>query len=515
MTQLRSNPLNALRPKTFLEKLFVFQTKLYTKWFLVIFTGLILAACVSRYLQFPSFWLDEAWVSVSLRNPSLPQIYGRLEHGMFFPRLYLTVIAVVRELLGYQIWSLRLLPTLCFALSTILWLKLLAKRSGSYLLLILLGGFLLIGSSYWLEQAIQLKQYTFDVLLSLLPFLVDDTFFKKVFGDGKNKIWLICLAIPWALSYTYPFALCARVSGWYLQNSRLAGWRIRISSIALFVAFITVGLLGIWLTDHRFNMADQQAYFTYWQHCSLRSLLFVSPLSALRLIADFLWGWHHGRLMPFVVAVIAPLQALGVYWIIQRWKHPQNNAESSDWGSRSLGSLILLGGVIAASGILNYPICSGRLVLFAQVHTQILALEGALFLLTFGHKYKAAQIFLYAGIAIVMFYSSHRYLKFLQEESPENLRPLLPLINAEEANIVWVHPCSIAQVESLPEPLPVQKVMLKTKKELPEANQKVWILWTNLSNEDCIRRLAEVQSYAKRWQIVHQSQGRGLVLAEF
>src|SRR5689334_6189580 len=74
--------------------------------------GAVIVAGVGRYLRTPSFWLDEAFIAVSLRNPSAHSIFAPLLYGQYFPRVYLLAISGVREITGYQIWALRLLPTL-------------------------------------------------------------------------------------------------------------------------------------------------------------------------------------------------------------------------------------------------------------------------------------------------------------------------------------------------------------------------------------------------------------------
>ena len=98
-----------------------------------------------------------------------------------------------------------------------------------------------------------------------------------------------------------------------------------------------------------------------------------SVSSTLRLLAKFLWGWH-GR-MSLVTAFVVPLQMLGVYSVLSRRRSAVVNANEAEWGSRSLGSLCLLGGAVLASVLVSLPICAGRVVLFAQIHTQILAIE--------------------------------------------------------------------------------------------------------------------------------------------
>jgi hypothetical protein len=51
----------------------------------------------------------------------------------------------------------------------------------------LLGAALLLGSSFWLDQSAQLKQYTLDVLVALLPFTLGDNFFEESLAKGARK----------------------------------------------------------------------------------------------------------------------------------------------------------------------------------------------------------------------------------------------------------------------------------------------------------------------------------------
>jgi hypothetical protein len=138
-----------------------------------------------------------------------------------------------------------------------------------------------------------------------------------------------------------------------------------------------------------------------------------------------------------------------------------------------------------------------------------------LFILSFWNQRKAARIFLYAAIAIVAVYSGHRYVDFIRSEPTENICPMLSLIKPEIAQTVWVHPCSVAQVESLPEPLPATHVLLETKRKMLQPEGRVWILWTNISDDYGHQRLEEMRLRALSWQIIHEGPGRGLALAEF
>ena len=473
---------------------------------------LLIVACALRYLRFPSFWLDEAFVAVSVRTPSLHGIFGPLEYGQYFPRIYLAAIALLREVAGYRIGVIRLLPFLCFIAGTLFWGRLLMKQVGGHAALGVLAAALLLGGSLWLDQGIQLKQYTFDVMLALVPFLVEDSFFERALTAGERKFWLVCLAAPCALSYTYPLALGARAVGWYVDHGRRAGWRLKTSAVMMLIGTCLVALSSIWLTDLQYNLRNQASYLAYWEQCGLRARLSEGLPGALRLIADFIWGWHQGRLMPLLILVIAPLQILGVYSLAIRWKNRESAASLGSWGSRSIGSLVLLGGVVLASAIFNYPICAGRLVLFAQVHTQILAVEGGLFALTFKRQ-RLSQAFICVCVAVVAVYSVRRYVAFLREEPPENIRPMLALMHPEISNTVWVQSCSVAQVRSLPDPLPVENVFLGTSPGF--RGEKVWVLWTHMGEDRCREQLERMRRSAISWETIHEGPSRGLALVQF
>lgn len=481
---------------------------------------LILGACsiavvlvgVVRYIYFASFWLDEAFVAMSLRNPSIDSIFGKLRHGQQFPRFYLSAIATLREIFGYEVGAIRFLPLVSFITGTILWVILLAKRAGGNVALGLLAGGLLIGSGFWLDQATQLKPYTLDVTLALVPFLLGDSFFDQTLAEGKHKRALVLLAIPCLLSYVYPLPLGARVLGWYLNYGRRNRWRISVASVLTLGVTVTIALTVIVFTDHRFNFLDRPGMLAYWKGCILRFQLQEAAGDSLRLIGDFLWGWH--TRIPRVTTGIVPLQILGLYWTIKKWLRSDSSDDNS-WGSRSLGSIVLLIGAIAMSAIVSYPICAGRLTLFAQVHLQLLTLQGALFLLELQGRYKLTRILLYSFIAILLYHNGRDYKARAFTEPKENLMPLVAMIKPEIADSVWVHSCSRAQVQSLPGGLPATEVITGTRGKLPERGKKVWIVWTFLGSEACQTELEELQKQSLSWQVISEGTGRGLVLAQF
>jgi hypothetical protein len=469
--------------------------------------------CVVRYAPGHSFWLDEAFVAVSLRHPSLTAIFGPLEYGQYFPRVYLACIAGVRDLLGYSTWTVRLLPALCFVIATVLWGRLLMIRSRPFVLLGVLGAALLLGSSFWLDQAAQLKQYTMDVMLALLPFTLSDKFFEQSLRTGRRNRWLVLLALPCFLSYTYPMALLARVLGWYMAFSRGRGWRLPLSAVCALAVPVVVGLTTIWLTDYRFDLKDAAGYIDYWKDCSLRAQ--IHDGNGLRLIASYLWGWH-GRL-PLMTLGMVCLQALGVCGVLGRRRKAGESGDS--WGSRSLGSIIVLSGVPFASLLFNYPICAGRTVLFCLVHAQILALEGGLFLVNAWRRRFQSVRLLYALTFLLMLSCINIFARAISAEAAEDLNPMIGMVRPELADVLWVHPCSCAQVRSLPAEIPVGAVVLGSQTsgrlDLPSHPGKVWVIWSHMGDRFCRGRWARIRCAARSWELVYEGIDSGLALAEF
>jgi hypothetical protein len=282
-----------------------------------------------------------------------------------------------------------------------------------------------------------------------------------------------------------------------------------VSALAITASF---ALAGIWFTDYRFNFRVFSSYQAYWGDCILSNRLASGLPAALKLIANFFWGWH-GR-MPMVTAGIVPLQAVGLYSIIRRWKRA-GTSDDDAWGSRSVGSIILIGGLILASLLVSYPICAGRTTLFALLHFQILAIEGLIFISDRYRARRATQVMIVLFIAIVAFHSIREYIRFMTSEPSENLHPVVRLIKPDEANTVWVHSCSVAQVRALPYPLPVGNVLFSSKSARPPVGEKVWVLWSHLGADYCQTELEQLRGSAKSWRSIHEGPGRGLALAEF
>jgi hypothetical protein len=120
----------------------------------------------------------------------------------------------------------------------------------------------------------------------------------------------------------------------------------------------------------------------------------------------------------------------------------------------------------------------------------------------------------YIFIVVAVFHFGREYVRFLRSEPAEDLRPALEVVKPETADTLWVHPCSVVQVNALPQRLPVSRVLLGTEVQSPPSG-RCWVLWTHLGNEDCMRELERVRSLAVSWRVVQQGNEEGVAIAEF
>ena len=469
---------------------------------------LVITIAVVYFIRMPSFWLDEAYVALAVQEPGFSDIFSRMERGHYFPRVYLLMIAGIRNFFGYQFWVLRLLPTLFFIGGTVVWARVLATRTKGSIVAAAFAAFLLLGSNFWLEQAIQVKQYSLDVLVALLPFLIRDSLLDESLLNGRRRLLPVLLALPCFLSYSYPLALGGRIIGWFLVSLRSGRWRVNVISASLLLVPSLIGFGLLIAIDYR-QGADLSGY---WSHCDLRKAIGRGPIDVLRLLGDLFFGWYPGRFKLLVASAVGLLMTVGIWRVISRFR--RGEIVNDEWGSRSVSSLAVLFFLLLAGLMIGYPICAGRLTLFAQIQFQIIALEGLLLVLTIRRPTLSISVAL-AFCLLMGVHSIKRYSDVMGGESDENLRPVLPLIDSTLADNVWVHPCSVLQVKSLLKPLPVSNVIMQTRREMPPPDQKSWIVWTHLGGKDCGRQLQQVKAEAKSWQIIHEGPGRGLALAEF
>jgi hypothetical protein len=426
----------------------------------------MLTVICARYLHDGSFWIDEASVALSFRDLDFSQVFDRLLSSQSFPRWYFLLIKTARETFGYQTHVLRFFPFVFAIVASVLSLRLLRSRFGAIPVLFGIAILLNLIPTSWFIYSAFVKQYTFDVFLALLPFCLSDEFYERHLRRGESPGMLVLLALPCALSYTYVIPLLGRLAGWFATTSLAAARRPLVEGrAALTLAGAIAGMLAcLYVTDLRFTI-DQPGVTNFHSDYILGRDWSRTPLLLQRLAI----GWYTGS-TEFSVSTGPPmrfLQFLGVFTVIgiarvafDGFALGRSAPEApASWGSRSMGSLATICGLILASPIMSYPITEGRMTLFLLVHVQILTLEGLSFVIMQLERKKGARLAavplgLVLGLAIAAGLAPAAWRNasgMLVRDSPSNIRGVLPKIHEHRGLPLLVTVCSRKQVESLPE----------------------------------------------------------------
>ena len=160
--------------------------------------------------EWKPFWVDEWRIIYNLKTKSVPQLWGQLDYMQQFPRAYLTLIKWFCAALHYSYFSLRFPSFLVGTMAIIFAWKLMADlypkgmRYRYLFVLLFVCGFAFIG--YY----VQIKQYTMDMLLSLVAIWQAFTIYKiPSWNLTRLKYFIFCAistAIPF-FSYTYPLCI--------------------------------------------------------------------------------------------------------------------------------------------------------------------------------------------------------------------------------------------------------------------------------------------------------------------
>ena len=476
--------------------------------------GLLVMGAVGleRYLEDASFWVDESIVASSLRDLTLAELFGPLgPGGNSFPRLYMAALLGLKNLFGYETLILRALPFAFYLAATYLWLKLLSSRLRAFPALVCLALFLCLLPTSWFAYSSMLKQYSFDVFLSVLVFFVPDRFFDRPLRQGKG-LWLcLAFALPCALSYTYAISLAGRLAGWYAAGLAQRNYRLAPLGLVALVAGVGIASLSLWFTDVQFM---GNSVYGWWAGCNIGH-----NWNATHLLLDkFAIGWYSGIQefpidggLPEALRVVLRIAlVLGVFQVIRSLFGRPLRHLPTDWGSRSLGALFVVAATLSASFFIQYPVCSGRLTLFVLLPLQLLLFEGFVAIhawLEDDRHWRGLSLALGTlwVVSIAPFGIRDAY-RFSEAHAPDDLRPVLGLIRSQEELPVHVMPCLWGVVQALPEGLPTVETVYVPSAEQTPWGQEILILEKNPHRaiSYCFEAHQTLQEKATAWQILHK-----------
>lgn len=458
-----------------------------------------------------SFWLDEASLALSLLELTPLESFGPLVGGQSFPRLYLLAIHGMVGLLGYETMVVRGLPHLFFLAGTFAWLGLLRERFPSEALWVALGVLLLAVPGTWLFYGAMFKSYSLDVFASTIPFLLRDAFYDDTLERGERSWRLVALASLGVVSYPFALVLLARIGGWWLQRAANGRWRVAPRPAALGIAGVAVFAAWIWRMELSYTRELGEALREFWGACLIGS----GEVGTLALLDRFVFGWFDGRadfaqaklaaptLIVLKIAFVAGLARIGLA-LVPGFGPPK----SDGWGSRSLGYATLLTGLPLASALLDYPICAGRLTLFALLPIVVILLEGVDGAASLLRRTRAGgwtALLAGAALGLAILPTSYANLTVIAAgRPPEDLRPLLEETLERPDLPILTTTCTRRQIETLPEGIPAQVFYIQEGGGIAIAmseQRSAWLLF--VPAHFCRGGITKVRELTTLWEPHH------------
>ncbi len=227
----------------------------------------MLLACVTRLHDLGGYnlWHDEAWVAVSIAQPTLREMTLDFEYPQTTPPAFLVVLRSVAALFGDSEAVLRLVPAMAGILSAaLLWL--LARRLSGSEIVAFLALALWVSNPCLLRYHQELKQYSTDALVTLLLLYLNELFLGQEDPKRRAKAgWLLtgatiaCLALSYTAALVIPALIVRRL--WHVSSIRdsrarrrlLLGVGVYVGSTwaafaSLYLAFVRPQLRP-WLVD--------------------------------------------------------------------------------------------------------------------------------------------------------------------------------------------------------------------------------------------------------------------------
>ncbi len=161
--------------------------------------------------QIKPFWVDEWRVIYNLKFKTAATIWGPLDFMQQFPRVYIELIKAFTSLFDYSYFTLRLPSYLIGSFAIFFSYRLSGRLYGSGHFNRFLFVMILVSCSTFTEYFVQVKQYTMDILLSLVAIwqLLSLLAISSEVELNKRKYALVLasfLVVPF-FSYTYPIAI--------------------------------------------------------------------------------------------------------------------------------------------------------------------------------------------------------------------------------------------------------------------------------------------------------------------
>ena len=170
-----------------------------TRW-IVVFMAVGIAVRLIRYLlRFP-LWADESFLAVNFFHRGYGDLMRPLDCHQVAPLLFLWTELSAVKLLGFNEWTLRLVPMLSGIASILLFHRLARYLVRGTALVLAVGVFAVNYSG--VRYACEVKPYGVDLMVSTLILLLTVRSWNQ--PDDTRRLWMLTAVMPFALGLSFP-----------------------------------------------------------------------------------------------------------------------------------------------------------------------------------------------------------------------------------------------------------------------------------------------------------------------
>jgi len=458
-----------------------------------------------HYLGRGSLWADEASLALNICKRNYLQLFQPLEYGQTAPIFFLLSTNFVTNIFGISEPTLRFLPFMAGVVSIVLFVRLARKMLGSRE--ILLGLVLFVFSPQLIFYSAEFKQYSLDLLLSMVAILLGIWLYENRFGLKRSVICgLIGALLVWC-SQPIIFSLFA-VSILFLYYIGSQINRNRNNLTAIFRPFLSIVVCSaLWLFSFMSNFflftrrIASPEMLHYWQEA-------FAPFPPTS-ISDILWypanlvhffrdpgGFRFsaevfrpigGRVLS--VGAFGALDGMVLFTLIA--------ALFCLWRSQNWKTLIItlspIGITVVASSFHFYPF-RARLILFLVPLLYVLLAKGSynIYTIVSSQRRSLAIVFICILLSMPVAAGTTRVFKWRRKEE---IKPVINYIvrNKLEKDVIYVYHDAVRAFEFYTRDQPISFIPVSWQgdwtrytDELDQFKGKgrVWILFSHYREDE-------------------------------
>lgn len=267
----------------------------------LLFILVVLPAFIVRYYLFtlhPPLWLDEAMLALNINARNFLELVKPLDYDQGAPLGYLWLVKLATMIFGANEFGLRAISLISGGLSLFLLTAFSAKVNG------IAGRFFAVAaiaiSFPIISYSVQVKQYSLDLFITLLIYLVAETYFRET-EPSKDyfRLGLFGAIVPW-FSHPSVFSLAGLGIVLLLNNykkEKRKGKRALLLALAAWASSFII----LYLLQYR-GLASNNTLTNYWAE-------YFMPFSAQTP------GWIYDRIAE-LLRMPGGLSAKIPYWVV-------------------------------------------------------------------------------------------------------------------------------------------------------------------------------------------------------